>query len=219
MTVTSKTCPKCATEKLASSFYVSVKRYDGLSSYCRQCQIKDAQSRQIDHPRWRAPEGSKYCPHCDTVKLLDLFGNNRTGHDGKQSYCKTCSVASVTKARHKDPTSHRRSSKVWREANLERHADNGARFNHGVKHGTYDAMLEAQGGCCAICGTSNTGKTKRFAIDHCHNTKAIRGLLCTCCNTGIGQLKHSKVILEAAVVYLERQLLHVTYSTEGSTKR
>jgi len=219
MTITSKTCPKCNEEKPVSGFYVSIKRSDGLSSYCRQCQMEDARSRHIPHPRWKAPEGTKYCPGCETVKPLDDFGNNRSSHDGKQGQCRPCAVASVTASRHKDPTSHRRSSKVWREANLERHADNNARFNHGVKHGTYAAMLEAQNGCCAICLTSRTGKMKRFAIDHCHDTKVIRGLLCSCCNTGIGQLKHSKVILEAAVVYLERQLLHVTYSTEGSTKR
>lgn len=62
-------------------------------------------------------------------------------------------------------------------------------------------MLAAQGGSCAICNqTCQTGK--RLAVDHCHATKKIRGLLCQGCNTSLGKLKDSPATLVAAVNYL-----------------
>ena len=63
-------------------------------------------------------------------------------------------------------------------------------------------MLAAQGGCCAICGTSDTGKRKAFAVDHNHDTGKIRGLLCSNCNTGIGNLRDNVELLERAIDYL-----------------
>ena len=134
MSLTEKRCPKCDQVKEASQFYVSKKRPDGLSSYCRQCQVHDAKARYNPHPRYRPPEGQKWCPKCESLKALDEFGANRSAHDGKQQYCKPCAVAIVTASRHKNPESHRRSSKNWREANPERHADNHARWRYGIEH-------------------------------------------------------------------------------------
>lgn len=201
--LTEKQCPKCAEVKPALAFYVSKTRADGLSSYCRTCQLRDSKTRYSPHPRWQAPEGQKWCPGCKDTKLLEAFGANRSTHDGKQQYCKPCAVAIVTKSRHKDPTSHRRSSKNWREANPERHADLNARWRYGIENGTYAKMLEAQGGRCAICATTEPGsRIKRFHVDHCHNSGEVRGLLCENCNRGIGLLKHDVDILAKAQLYL-----------------
>ena len=47
----------------------------------------------------------------------------------------------------------------------------------------YNQMLAKQKGCCAMCKGQNTttrnGKIKRYAIDHCHKTGKVRGLLCS----------------------------------------
>jgi hypothetical protein len=50
----------------------------------------------------------------------------------------------------------------------------------------YDAKLEEQGHCCAICGKHQSECRRAFAVDHSHTTGAVRGLLCTRCNTGLG---------------------------------
>jgi DNA repair exonuclease SbcCD ATPase subunit len=70
----------------------------------------------------------------------------------------------------------------------------------------YDAMLAAQGGRCAVCGTRHSGspKTKRLAVDHKHGTKRVRGLLCIPCNAAIGLVEDNPEILRLAVAYLER---------------
>lgn len=81
-----------------------------------------------------------------------------------------------------------------------------ARLKHryGITSTEYDAMYEAQKGCCAICGKhAEAGnspahwKTK-LAVDHCHDTGKVRGLLCNDCNAGIGHLGNESVALSAA---------------------
>lgn len=53
---------------------------------------------------------------------------------------------------------------------------------------------------CAICGDK-----KKLSVDHCHETKKIRSLLCIKCNTMLGNCKESVDILKKAIKYL---LLH-----------
>ena len=44
---------------------------------------------------------------------------------------------------------------------------------------------------------------KRLVVDHDHKTGKIRSLLCTLCNTGIGQFKDDVELLKLAIKYLE----------------
>jgi hypothetical protein len=74
----------------------------------------------------------------------------------------------------------------------------------------YQALFRAQGGKCAICGTtqghrSSRGRVCRLAVDHDHATGKVRGLLCNNCNRGLGRFKDSVKNLEAALRYLKRE--------------
>lgn len=60
----------------------------------------------------------------------------------------------------------------------------------------YSHMIEKQNGCCAICGSKVP-----LAIDHCHSTGKIRGMLCRPCNTAIGMLKDNPHIMQSALDY------------------
>jgi hypothetical protein len=42
-----------------------------------------------------------------------------------------------------------------------------------------------------------------LAIDHDHKSGVVRGLLCNNCNRGLGRLKDSVALLNAAVRYLK----------------
>jgi len=72
----------------------------------------------------------------------------------------------------------------------------------------YTSLLEKQNFVCAICETAETatirGKTLALAVDHCHETGAVRGLLCMQCNRAIGGLRHKKELLEKAILYLSK---------------
>ena len=60
---------------------------------------------------------------------------------------------------------------------------------YGITEAQYTALLEKQGGVCAICKQSPKG---RLCVDHVHDaTKRVRGLLCKPCNHAVGLLKDS----------------------------
>lgn len=73
---------------------------------------------------------------------------------------------------------------------------------YGLSSAEYHLLFESQDGRCAIC--KETRRTN-LAVDHCHKTEAIRGLLCQRCN---GQLlargaRDRPEVLRAAADYLE----------------
>lgn len=64
---------------------------------------------------------------------------------------------------------------------------------YGVSHADYEAMLRAQGGCCAICGVDQQQRRKRyFDVDHNHHTGKVRGLLCGRCNKRLVALEDAE---------------------------
>jgi len=68
----------------------------------------------------------------------------------------------------------------------------------------YKAMLEAQGGVCAICNEKPKAGRGRLAVDHVHGTDKVRGLLCNLCNPALGLFKDDPVRLKMAIEYLEK---------------
>ena len=78
-----------------------------------------------------------------------------------------------------------------------------------------EELLRRQGGRCAICctGWEACKRAKRVRhevvflqslyVDHDHQTKEIRGLLCNACNTAIGLLEENCGRLLSALFYLE----------------
>ena len=74
--------------------------------------------------------------------------------------------------------------------------------DYGLTYDQYLCMLKSQGGVCAICGKAE--EKRRLAVDHCHNTGVIRGLLCGMCNTAIGKLNDDVNLLKKAIEYLEK---------------
>jgi hypothetical protein len=64
-------------------------------------------------------------------------------------------------------------------------------WKHGVTPDVYNAMFATQNGLCAICGKtethrSRTGKVNPLSIDHDHLTGKVRALLCDTCNRALG---------------------------------
>jgi hypothetical protein len=105
----------------------------------------------------------------------------------------------------------KRRASDWYYADPDR-ARKSALLRKGVTPELYDALLEKQGGKCAICGTDKPGHGNRFfSIDHDHNCcpdrKAcklcVRGLLCSPCNIAIGGLQDSEDVVLKAYEYLK----------------
>jgi 5-methylcytosine-specific restriction endonuclease McrA len=73
----------------------------------------------------------------------------------------------------------------------------------GITLEEYEAMDAAQNGVCAIC-RRKCKSGRRLAVDHCHKTSKVRGLLCMNCNNAIGRMGDDPLLLRAAASYLER---------------
>lgn len=87
-------------------------------------------------------------------------------------------------------------------AALAAHTRNVKRF--GITPAIYSDMLKAQNNVCAICGQLETAVGyERLAVDHCHTTNKVRGLLCSSCNMALGKFKDNVNNLRAAAAYLE----------------
>lgn len=96
------------------------------------------------------------------------------GHDGLR-YSSTNGCVHCTKERaNKRPYEERKRSA--RRCELKK--------KYGISTETYEQMLASQGGVCAICHTKPDGKD--LAVDHCHTSGKVRGLLCSNCNTALG---------------------------------
>lgn len=84
------------------------------------------------------------------------------------------------------------------------------RNKYGVTSAERDALLDQQGGVCAICGAGLCPERGVLAVDHDHDTGEVRGILCQPCNRGLGDFRDSPALLLAAAEYLrKRQLIHI----------
>lgn len=99
--------------------------------------------------------------------------------------------------RNKQTYSDRR--KAERVDHPERWRTNSLRNRYGLTAKQFDDMVQAQGGRCAICRAEPDG---RLHVDHCHDTKVVRGLLCGFCNRMLGMAKDSPEVLRRAADYL-----------------
>ena len=162
----------------------------------------------------------KTCSRCNEALPLDQFFKNCRSHDGLQPRCKRChyvyakSWDNQNKERRKEigrrsyakrKDRHRETTLIWRSKNSERVRQsrrNNLLEKYGLTRASHAAMLTAQGGRCAICGGTNWARA--LAIDHCHATGMVRGLLCDGCNKGVGHFSDSPTLLRAAADYIER---------------
>lgn len=98
--------------------------------------------------------------------------------------------------------------KAHRAENPDVYRDREFRKRFGITLADYQAKWNEQNGVCAICskperGTRN-GIVRWLNVDHNHETKAVRGLLCTNCNVAVGMMFESREIMRSAIEYLDR---------------
>lgn len=117
------------------------------------------------------------CGRCKVDKEPTEFGNFKRGRDGLSSRCKECCA------------------EVSREKNLMK--------NYGLSSADYSRMFKEQGGVCKVCGKPESAKRRSLAVDHCHSSGKIRGLLCQGCNVSLGRFNDDIALLKNAIRYLE----------------
>ena len=125
------------------------------------------------------------CSACFQVKNLGDFHADKRGKDGVSYACKECKALR---------------SKNYYNNNKKPVRNQQIKYRYGITESQYNDMFKSQQGACKICLAPATIK---LAVDHCHRTGRIRGLLCSKCNHGIGLFQDSSALLEKASEYLK----------------
>ena len=139
---------------------------------------------------------TKICTGCQQEKpLTEFFSRGGKLAHLYKSQCKPCMQAK----RLEWGQQNRDHLNDWRRNNWV--VTNRRLRRRGATQDIYNAMYEAQKGCCALCNEPEE-KFAWLCIDHDHETGKIRGLLCPNCNRGLGLLKDNASLLQKAAEYI-----------------
>lgn len=103
-----------------------------------------------------------------------------------------------------------KSTANWRAKNPNYERNRKLNERYGITHERYQEMFHLQNGCCAICKQPESARHNRsnriqtLAVDHCHKTGKVRGLLCQDCNRGIARFYDDPARIEKAIKYLQK---------------
>jgi protein-arginine kinase activator protein McsA len=125
--------------------------------------------------------GYKTCTACNIEKDMCEFSYDIRRPDGRQARCRSC-ANTLRKTRTKE---------FNRDSNLK--------YLYGLGIEGYEKLYQEQEKKCQICQK----EFEKLHVDHCHDKKTIRGLLCQQCNLGLGSFKDNVEILERAIKYVK----------------
>lgn len=128
--------------------------------------------------------------HKEALALEDLvlFASNKKQKYGRDNLCTECNALRRRKARVDDPA-----------GKINSHL----KHRYGITLDEYNKMFIEQKGCCKICNIHQINITRKLAVDHCHKTQEVRGLLCNNCNTALGLFKDNITTMANAINYLK----------------
>lgn len=181
-------CQRCNQVQKLSSFSANKQGRLGIETTCKNCKqyMKDKRDKESGSLR--------KCRTCGTcaknAEELELFVKSKDSKFGRYNLCKKCHTESDTN-RNSNNSLDKRCRKF------------------GITADEYNNFISIQNNSCAICNKHKdefSGRGNNFHIDHCHTSGKVRGLLCSNCNTGLGQFKDNIKSLENAIQYLSSNI-------------
>ncbi len=148
----------------------------------------------------------KFCSKCNEVKPEMAYFKYKKSKDGLQVNCKICTYKNLKQWRKKNPDKVKKIAKTFRTQNENGYYNSFYKSKYKISFDYYNELVKKQDSKCKICGIDQSELDRRLAVDHCHETGKVRGLLCGNCNKGIGNLQESVMILESAITYLKETL-------------
>ena len=191
LTMKTKECASCHRDLPRHHFRPNGKTEDDLAAWCHECIYKTPS--WLDLPDTVGVDRDKWCSACERALPPEMFGRNKRNPGGLAAWCKPC-------RRSHNKRYRRRADTV--QTNYERLL----KREYGLTFEEYQALARAQGGVCAICALSPTGRSRgdRLCVDHDHESGVVRGLLCGRCNSALGHAEDSPDRLMAMATYLRK---------------
>lgn len=126
------------------------------------------------------------CQHCKVEKPLSNYYSHKSKKNGKQYRNKTCIECYKVKSKN--------------QRNIRK---------YGLTALQVEKMIERQRMRCFICERTFNRKKRMSlpAVDHCHTSGRVRGILCGFCNTGLGMFKDNPDVLEKAAQYIREDIV------------
>ncbi|MFI0373904.1 endonuclease VII domain-containing protein [Actinomadura sp. 1N219] len=87
------------------------------------------------------------------------------------------------------------------------------RQKYGINDRDAEWLLKVQMGQCAVCFDFPAEH-----VDHDHVSGAVRGMPCSACNTGMGQLRDDPIALRRAADYVTGRLVRTVTGEDGRTR-
>lgn len=135
--------------------------------------------------------------------MFSEFQKDSRALSGFSSKCKSC----IKEKRAKQKEYDKAYWKKWSGRNIEKLKLRDKSYNLKKKFNMtiedYQELKKQQNGKCACCPKEFSSNGKDLAVDHCHSTGKIRGLLCNECNTSLGLLKEDTQIIRNLIAYLD----------------
>lgn len=169
------------------------------------------------------------CNLCHQILPLESFNRRKASKDGFAYTCRLCSKEYCKKNYRDNHTVRRKQANEYRIKNLDKVKEYQREYRKrtrgkrkrpieqyaseekyyrmrfrarlrkvGWSHEHYKEQIYLTKGLCAICG--NEGK----CLDHNHNTKVARSILCNNCNAALGMVKEDKNILLSLIKYIDK---------------
>ncbi len=144
------------------------------------------------------PKELQECVQCHLALPMSEFYKRPCNLRGYTTTCKKC-IFNLRKARPSYKYYNTTYAKQYRKDNPRTVRGYYFKYKYGITADDYDSMYAGQGGCCLICGKHKD----KLVIDHDHISGVVRGLLCSGCNTAMGQFQDNVDILTKAIEYIK----------------
>lgn len=141
-------------------------------------------------PRTPKAHLCKDCGETDPEQFVWVNDKRKSKPYQNRSTCRSC----LNKRRNRWPTSHEK--KKGQHLNAK----------YGITLKDYYRLLNEQGGRCLGCGNFEADRkegSRKWPVDHDHETGAVRGILCPGCNQALGLVKDSRETLKNLRRYLK----------------
>lgn len=180
---TPRICLRCDRTLPSTEFHRDKSRPSGYKERCRSCM----NVRPIREP---LPIGLKLCTRCEQVLPTKQFSKCSNALDGLQHNCRECQSIRRAEYHAKNGTVTSERRRLVFDSAAQR--DRSLRKRYGIGQADYDVLLAAQNGGCAVCAAA-PGK-RPLAVDHCHSTGVVRGLLCYRCNIAAAYIELPELV-------------------------